>query len=625
MSGIRRKRRGWGFLAFVIIAIGAAGWYAFSGAGLGGGPVAAVKGAPVERGTLRISVVEKGNLKAAQSVKITSEVEGRSTILYLIEEGVPVEPGDLLCQLDTSALEDKLVQQEITVQNVEAAKTKAEQNYEIQESQNKSEIDRAEREAKFAGQDLKKYEDGEWPQLQEKAEEDIFLAKEELSRAEQDYEWSKKLAEKGFLEALQLETDRIALERSKIRVAQAERAKDLLVNYEHPRRLDELRADETEKHRELERTVLETKARIVDFAADKRTAISKFELENDKYDKLKDQIDKAVIRAPVAGMVVYAREESRRMSGGGEPIAEGTEVHERQEIITIPSAKGMVVEASLHESVLEKVTVGMPCIVTVEAIADRTFRGRVRFKAILPDQNSWWANPDTRKYRTEIEVLDFNERMRPGMSCSIEILVEEIEDTIYMPLQSVFLDGGDPVCFVTSGGVIETRSLEVGQNNGRWVQVLSGVEDGDVVALSMPPGVHLRPAPEQDAQSVQEMDWASLPPPPESSMPPAGMGMGGADAPRGMSGGMGFDREALQNMSPEERQKAVEAMRKMRSQGGAGGGAEGGGADGGGAGRDRTGGGRRGEGGEGGGGRGGGGAGGGAGGGGAGGGTRDSE
>ena len=105
----------------VVVAIG--GWYAVSGTALGSSAVEAVEGAPVERGSLRISVVERGNLKAAQSIDLTSEVEGRSTILSLIDEGVAVEPGDVLCQLDTSQLKDEIVQQEISVQNTEAAKT----------------------------------------------------------------------------------------------------------------------------------------------------------------------------------------------------------------------------------------------------------------------------------------------------------------------------------------------------------------------------------------------------------------------------------------------------------------------------------------------------------------------
>ncbi|MEW6073942.1 MAG: HlyD family efflux transporter periplasmic adaptor subunit [Planctomycetota bacterium] len=532
MNGIRKKRRGWGFLVFVAIALAAAGWYAYSGAGIGGDAAEALKGAPVERGSLRINVVERGNLKAAKSVKLINEIEGRTTILWLIEEGVAVQPGDVLCQLDTSSLEDRLVQQEISVQNVEAAKIKAEQSYEIQKSENQSAIDRAIREFEFAKQDLQKYLEGDWPQQKETANEEITLAEEERTRAEQDYAWSQKLAEKGFLEKLQLESDRLALKRAEIRLTQSKRDLVILEQYTHPRRLAELDADVVEKERELERTKLEATAKIVDFEANLRATQARYDLEASELQDIKDEIEKSVLTAPVAGMVVYAREDRGRF-GQGEPIQAGTEVRERQEIITIPASEGMIVEASLHESVLDKVEVGMPCAITVDAIPDRTFPGQITFKAVLPDQNSWWANPDLRVYRVEVRVLELDEKMRPGMSCSLDILVEEIADTLHMPLQCVFLDGGDPVCFIVDGK-IEKRPLRVGPNNGKWVQVLSGVEEGELVSLSRPPGMSLLPAPERETEMPEDFP---LPPGMEGGLP--GVGNGAAPNGTGANGGEG--------------------------------------------------------------------------------------
>ena len=75
----------------------------------------------MRRGSLRITVVERGNLESANSVSLKSEVEGRPTILWLIEEGTMVQPGDLLCELDTSQIEDELFEQELAVERARAA------------------------------------------------------------------------------------------------------------------------------------------------------------------------------------------------------------------------------------------------------------------------------------------------------------------------------------------------------------------------------------------------------------------------------------------------------------------------------------------------------------------------
>ena len=456
-----------------------------------------IQGAPVRRGPLRISVVERGNLKAADSVTLKSELEGQSTVLWLIDEGTQVQPGDLLVELDTSNLVDRRVQQEIKVQNEEASFVKAKQNYAIQQSQNESDIAGAEQVLDFAKLDLKKYLEGDMPQELQSKEEDILLADEELTRAVQDLTWSEQLAERGFLEQTQLDADRLAKTRAEIKLNQAKRAKELYESYEIPRNQKELESAVTEAERELERVSLQAKARIADYEADLRTTEATFDLESDELEKLVSQIDKSRIEAPVAGMVVYAVENRGRW-GDGDPMQEGTQVRERQDIITIPSNEGYIAEASLHESVLEKVTLDMACLVTVDALQE-TFPGSVDFKAVLPDQGSWWSNPDLRVYRTEIRIESNEPRLRPGMSCSIEILVDELEDVTYVPVQAVFLDGGDPVCFVVQGkGAPEKRPVVVGQNNEKWVEIQSGLQEGETVLLALPPGTSLEPAGEAE-------------------------------------------------------------------------------------------------------------------------------
>ncbi|MEQ1895226.1 MAG: efflux RND transporter periplasmic adaptor subunit [Planctomycetota bacterium] len=452
-----------------------------------------IQGATVERGRLRLSVVERGNLKAAESVDLKCEIEGQVKILSLIDEGELVEPGTVLCTLDTADLEERRVQQEITLQSSEASFVKAKQGHAIQQSQNLSDIEKAERALEFARADLKKYVEGDWPQEKRKAEEQILVTQEELQRAQQELEWSEKLAEKGFLEQTQLDADRLAKTRAEVNLNQAKRALELLEEFDFPRKKAQFDADVLEFERQLERVKLQAEAKLADFEAGLRSSEAKLGLDKEKLAKLDRQLASATLVAPVAGMVVYAVEDGGRY-GGGEPLREGVQVREGQDIITIPSSNGFVAQASVHESVLEKVAVGQGCLVSVDAIPGKVFRGEVKFKAVLPDQNSWFANPDLRVYRTEVKIVENDPALRPGMSCSVEILVDELADATYVPVQAVFLDAGEPVCFVAAGGKPELRKVETGENNGKQVVIEGGVEPGEVVLLALPEGVELRPA-----------------------------------------------------------------------------------------------------------------------------------
>ncbi|MEZ5978932.1 MAG: efflux RND transporter periplasmic adaptor subunit [Planctomycetota bacterium] len=545
-----------------LVAALAVGAFALRDTLFGSDDGVAIKGVPVRRGPLEISVLETGNLKAAKSISLRSEIEGRSTILYLIDEGELVQEGTLLCELDTTSMVDERINQEINVRNAESARIKSEKALEIQKSQNESDLASAERQLEFARLDLEKYvgvmgtEDGgvatgpadepakgpsadqdeaselaELTALGERGQEindrenEVLVADEELKRAQDKLKWSEELFVDGFLTRTELEADRLAEKRAVIRLEQTKRALELFLAYDDPRQVKSLEADVVEAERELERVKLQNDARLVDYEADLESKIRKYELEVEKFKKLEDQLGKAKIYAPVAGMVVYAKEQGNRWSGG-EPVAEGKEVRERQEIITIPSAGDMLVEASVHESVLEQVRVGQNVKITVDALPEREFNGIVKFKAVLPDQNSFWANPDLRVYRTEISVTDADPAMRPGMTCAIRVLVENVADCIYIPLQARFFRGEQAVVFVRDEGGIELRDVELGVYNESWIQVKSGLEEGEIVLMSAPPG----------------FDLSDAPPPPKSLEPdgPPGTAEGGPDRSTPGAGSQGF-------------------------------------------------------------------------------------
>jgi len=579
-------------LVVIVAALGAGGWYLTQKTDLFRKEAAVkIDGAPVQRGPLRISVVERGNLKAADAVSLKSEIEGNASILFLIPEGTTVREGDLVCELDVTSLIDKRFQQEISVRNAEAGYVKAKQNYEIQKSQNESDVKKAEQELLFAETDLKKFIDveGEKKAKVEQAGEKIKLAEEEQSRAKEKLGWSVKLFEKGFLTNTELEADRLALSRADIQLEQAQRDRDLLIKFQLPRDESELAAGLDESKRELVRVNLQAAAKLVDYDADMRTKEAQLNLEKEKLDKLERQISKAKIKAPRSGMVVYAVEEGGRY-GNSQPIKEGTNVRERQEIITIPNAAGMIAQASLHESVLKQVQIGQPCVIKVDALGAREFHGRVKFIAVLADQNSWFANPNTRLYRTEVQIDDGIADMRPSMSCQLEILVENIEDAVYVPVSAVYRSGGDNLAFVPSGERVEERKVKTGRFNDRWVQILEGLTEGETVLLSPPEGFAPAPPPESTLPELLPTPAGAPGAGAETAMGPEGAASAApasgdaaaanGAAQNGKAPGGGEDwRKRFESMTPEEREKMREEFRKRgggRGPGGGGGGDAGG-------------------------------------------------
>jgi RNA polymerase sigma factor (sigma-70 family) len=74
----------------------------------------------VRPGKLRLIVASRGMVEAARTVDVSCNVEGGTTIIKIVQEGVKVKKGDIVCELDSASLKDKLVNQRITTRSAEA-------------------------------------------------------------------------------------------------------------------------------------------------------------------------------------------------------------------------------------------------------------------------------------------------------------------------------------------------------------------------------------------------------------------------------------------------------------------------------------------------------------------------
>lgn len=177
---IRRQPR-WRLIVLAVV-LGCAGLWWFKSAGKSAGAAATFA---VRRGPLDITVLEGGSLQALESQEIKCEVRvgyQGTKILKIVEEGYFVTAEDVktnkvLCELDSSDLQKQIVQQEIQYQSAAASLTDAEQNYEIQLGQNKSDIKDAEQKARFARMDFDKFlGDSITPKIVKDVGMDAFLA-----------------------------------------------------------------------------------------------------------------------------------------------------------------------------------------------------------------------------------------------------------------------------------------------------------------------------------------------------------------------------------------------------------------------------------------------------------------
>jgi HlyD family secretion protein len=440
---------------------------------------------PVAEGPLTISVIESGSIQSREKVIVRSTAEGRNTVLSIVPEGRTVQTGDLLVELDSSAIMDKQTEQQIKVENGGAALTQSREKLEMAKNQAQADNEKAELELKFARLNLEKYSAGEYPNELRQAEADIAIASEELQRADDKLIWSRKLADSGYITRSELQGDELARKRSTLNLELSTNKLELLVKYTYVEELEKRKSDVKQAEMALDRIHRKGASDIVQAEADLKAKDIESDRQKVVLSKLAEQIQACRITAPSNGMVVYATSLSGRR-WNQEPLGVGQQVIERQELIYLPADSAMMAEIRIHESALAKVREGLPVRITVDALPGRAFSGTLGKIGVLPDANRSWLNPDLKVYVCEVYFSDTAEGLRPGMNCQAEVLIEEYDKAIYVPIQCVTRLEGKTVAYVMSRRKPEPRTVEAGYDNNRMIHIKAGLTPGEQVLLAPP-------------------------------------------------------------------------------------------------------------------------------------------
>lgn len=442
-------------------------------------------------GPLRISVIETGAIEPKEKIIVKNEVEGQTSIVYIVDEGAQVKKGDLLVELDSSTLTDSKVDQEIRVMSAEASYIDARENYPVTQSQAESKVEEARLTYEFAQQDLKKYIKGEYPNKLKETRASITMSEAELAEVLNTLEWSRKLYGENFISVSELDKDELSYKQKELNLDLNQRALDLLENYTHKRELQQMESDVKQAEMALDRTQSSAKADILQAEANYKAREAEYARQQEKLKKIGAQLEKTKIYAPADGSVIYAtsaEQTGQMFSSGAEPLKLGSSVQEREELIHIPTNDGFVVELSIAEASIEKVRTGLPVIITVNTLPGKAFAGRVEYVSAVVDAQSAFMNSDLKVYTTRV-VLDNDQDLsmiRSGQSCAAEIVVAQYEEATYIPVQAVQNVDGQPTVYVVKEGALEPRTVETGMDNGIVIRVESGLTAGELVALNLP-------------------------------------------------------------------------------------------------------------------------------------------
>jgi HlyD family secretion protein len=310
---------------------------------------------------------------------------------------------------------------------------------------------------------------------------DILLAQGQLEKATDVLEGTQKLHDANYASDLDLMSAKLDVDRYRIQKESAEEALILYQLYDFPKETEKFLSDYQEASRELDRTNARARAQLAQAKAKLASARSTLDTQKRRLNKLHEQIEACTIRAPSVGQVVYWSSTERWVRI---KIEQGAEVPEGYKIITIPDASEMKVEVKIHETWIDRIEPNQPAEITVEAFPDKTFTGRVLKKAPLADAEDW-LNPDLKVYATDIGIDGTHDYLKTGMTGKVTIIIDKLKDVLYVPIQSVVTIEDKKVCYV-AGSPAQKREVVTGLFNDNFVEIKSGLNEGEKVLLNPP-------------------------------------------------------------------------------------------------------------------------------------------
>lgn len=326
--------------------------------------------------------------------------------------------------------------------------------------------------------------DGEAQEELRKLQSNLLLAEEDLKLAENTLEGTKDLKEKGYVTQQEYDADEMKVMRNRNSAEAAGIAAELFVKYEFPKQCEQLLSDYQEAIRDLEVTWKQAVSKLAQAEARLKSSEAQYKLRAKRLQEITEQIDKCVIRAERPGLVVYAGSDRPWRN---ENISEGATVYERQDIITIPDMTQMAVEVKIHESAIKQVEKGQKALVRLDAFPDQVLEGEVMRVGAVPDSGQRWLNPDLKLYRCTVSIDGTYEWLKPGMSAEVEIKVDTLKNVLSVPVTAVTSREGSRVVYLASAlGDPASTPIETGAFNESFIEVLSGLEEGDKVMLHAP-------------------------------------------------------------------------------------------------------------------------------------------
>ncbi|MEZ7931571.1 MAG: HlyD family secretion protein [Flavobacteriales bacterium] len=234
----------------------------------------------------------------------------------------------------------------------------------------------------------------------------------------------------------------------------------------------------------LEKATRSYNQAIINVKLKKQQAVSKvFKVQTElrqleaKIQKMMTGLQSLQVLAPQNGMLVY-------YSNWNGKVKPGSTINTWNPIIaSIPDLTEMISKTYVNEIDISKVKKGQSVGISIDAFADKKITGEIISLANIGQQLS---GSDAKVFEVEIKVKDSDSVLRPSMTTSNRILIKELKNILYIPIEAVFSNDSTQYVYVKTRSSFDKRQVKTGESSEEYIEIMKGLAEGEEISLLAP-------------------------------------------------------------------------------------------------------------------------------------------
>jgi len=190
---------------------------------------------------------------------------------------------------------------------------------------------------------------------------------------------------------------------------------------------------------------------------------------------VEDKLRKTRILAPSDGTILDVYVNPGQVVVGAASVNSGTS------LMNFADLSKLLINSHVNQMDYSKVSPGAAAEVLMADDVENPVRAQVDFIAPVATVKS-----SIKGFEIQATVQDPANRLKPGMSVSMTVVLGKADNSVTVPIAAVFGDGGDRVVYVRNGTNVEKRRVSVGITNLSFAEITAGLAEGEEILLVEP-------------------------------------------------------------------------------------------------------------------------------------------